>query len=528
MGASKGLDLKVSTSSHGSEPDSPASLEGQQATFTPKNSILSSFGRACCKILDAVRRGSLAFSDWIIEWTPFFLVVTYFIVTTAIFVMCNEDAIKVFYFFYMAANFYIAACCVFESFLGLSPVRDARRAAIEVEHAKGQFPSDLNGKAKNLPFIDLVIVAYLPNEKDIIKNQVLYALEELIYPREKLRINLVYNTPKPIEPLETELQLLPEQYKNLRVIKVPGSKSKADNLNHFFTIQSDADVIGIFDSDHCPHPHNPRWAAERFLADESVDIVQGRCIVYNTNESFYAKMIAIEFDKIYAISHPGRSRMFGFGLFCGSNGYWKAPLLRAHKMHGEMLTEDIDSALRAYGMGKNAVHDMNVTSFEMAPNAFKSFWKQRLRWAQGWTQASIKHMPLLWTNPPNKKRGMDERFGILSLLLVREISYYLVTQHTCLLISFIIVDWPHNAGEFVKLIFFRYPMAEWFFFATIIALLFTLYFTEKVRSEFTSWKSMVVFSVIYVPYLILLAVMGLYGHAREIVKYSSWNPTARK
>lgn len=59
-------------------------------------------------------------------------------------------------------------------------------------------------------------------------------------------------------------------------------------------------------------------------------------------------MIAIEFDKVYAVSHPGRSRLFGFGLFCGSNGYWRADLLRAHKMHGDMLTEDIDSALRAY------------------------------------------------------------------------------------------------------------------------------------------------------------------------------------
>lgn len=463
-----------------------------------------------------------------LDWTPAVLVLTYFIVTTAVFVLCTPEAIKVFYFFYMSINFYIAACCVVESFLGLTPVREARQASMELEVNGGLFPSDINGKVKDLPIIDIVIVAYLPNEKDIIRNQVLYACEELVYPKEKLRINLVYNTPKAIEPLESELALLPQQYKNLRVIKVPGSKSKADNLNYFFTVKSDADIIGIFDSDHCPHPHNPRWAAERFLADQTVDIVQGRCVVHNTNESFYAKMIAIEFDKIYAISHPGRSRMFGFGLFCGSNGYWKAPLLRAHKMHGDMLTEDIDSALRAYGEGKRAVHDMNVISFEMAPNAFKAFWKQRLRWAQGWTQASIKHMPLMWTNPPNGKRGMDERFGVFSLLFVRELSYYFVTQHTCLLLSFIITDWPHNVGEFVKLLFFRYPMAEWFLFATIIALLFTLFFTEKVRSEFTSRWTMLVFCVVYIPYLVLMAIMGLYGHARQMIKYSSWNPTARK
>lgn len=348
-------------------------------------------------------------------------------------------------------------------------MREARKAAIKLE-SKGKWQY----ADADLPVIDMVIVAYLPNEQEIIKDQILYAVEELVYPRDKLRVKLVYNTPKPIEPLETELEQLQHTVSNLTVIKVPGSKSKADNLNYYFSLPptGPTDIIGIFDSDHSPHPHNPRWAAERFLADPSTDIVQGRCIVYNTAESFFAKMVAVEFDKIYALSHPGRSRMFGFGLFCGSNGYWRANLLREHKMNGEMLTEDIDSALRAYGKGKKAVHDMNVASFELAPNSFAAFWKQRLRWAQGWTQASIVHMSLVWTNPPAgedgtiKKRSKSERFGVLSLLLVRELSYYFVTLHTCLLLSFIIVDWPRSTAGLLKLLFFRYPMSEWFFFVT--------------------------------------------------------------
>ena len=192
--------------------------------------------------------------------------------------------------------------------------------------------------------------------------QVNYALDEIVYPRDKLRICLVYNTPKPIEPLETELLEMEAANPILRVIKVIGSKSKADNLNFFFTLDTGADITAIFDCDHFPHPHNPRWAAERFISDPTVDIVQGRCVVYNTDETWFTKMIAIEFDKIYAVSHPGRSRLFGFGLFCGSNGYWKTELLRPHKMHGHMLCEDIDSALRAYGKGRRAVHDMNVKS----------------------------------------------------------------------------------------------------------------------------------------------------------------------
>lgn len=75
--------------------------------------------------------------------------------------------------------------------------------------------------------------------------------------------------------------------------------------------------------------------------------------------------------------------------------------------------------------------------------------------------------------------------------------------------------------------FFQYPMAEWFLFTTLGALVATLFFCEKVRSEFTRKRDMFWFAVLFVPYLILQSIMGLYGHARELVKYSSWNPTAR-
>ena len=440
--------------------------------------------------------------------------------------MCSSRAIEVFYFFYMIVNLYIALNTAIESFLGISPVRNARKAAEEVDQNGGIFPS----AEEQLPTMDLVMVAYLPNEKDIVVGQIMYALEEIVYPADKLRIILVYNTPKPIEPLESHLHRLDKEYHQLRVIQVPNSKSKADNLNYFFSLpHSGADFTGIFDTDHLPHPYNVRWAAERFCREKgNVDIVQGRCVVYNTQESFLSKMVAVEFDKIYAIAHPGRSRMFNFGLFCGSNGWWRTGILRNIKMNGHMLTEDIDSALRAYGSGKNAVHDMNVISYELATTTCQAFWKQRMRWTQGWTQASIKHIPLIWTNPPIGKRTKRERMGLTSLLFVRELSYYLVSQHTCLLLSFVITEWPHDVPSFVRLIFFRYPMAEWFLFANIAALFATLWFTNKVRSEFTSWRSMLAFCLLYTPYLVVQATMGLYGHARELVKYSSWNPTARK
>jgi cellulose synthase/poly-beta-1,6-N-acetylglucosamine synthase-like glycosyltransferase len=141
-------------------------------------------------------------------------------------------------------------------------------------------------------------------------------------------------------------------------------------------------------------------------------------------------------------------------------------VLRQIKMDETMLTEDIDSGLRAYAQNKKTIHDLNVISYEMTPNTFAAFWKQRLRWAQGWTQASYRHMPLVWNQPPSGKRGLDQRFGVLSLLLIREMSYYLVTQHTCLILSFVITGFPTSPAKLVRLVFFQYPMAQWFLFST--------------------------------------------------------------
>lgn len=403
-------------------------------------------------------------SSFLSDWTPFCLVTSYFVFSTCMYTYCSEGLIAVFWFIYMCTNFYIAGATVIEAFMSITPCREARKIVTQAEERGWLFPTAHN----ILPILDLIIVAYLPNEKQIIMDRAIYALEQLDYPRDKIRINILYNTPVSIEPLETELHNLALKYPHARTIKVPNSTSKAENLNYFLALDTGSDVIAIYDCDHYPHPNGPRWAAERFMADTNVDIVQGRCIVFNSSDTFLTSMIAVEFDKIYAVSHPGRSTMWGFGLFCGSNGYWRTPLLRDMKMDGSMLTEDIDSALRAFSRGCKTVHDLNVTSYELAPTTFSAFWKQRLRWAQGWAQASMRHAKMIYNDVQNPlhedtKRDFTARFGVLSLLLIRELSYYLVTQYTCLVLSFLIVKFPSSGEELWKLVYFQYPVSQWLF-----------------------------------------------------------------
>ena len=409
------------------------------------------------------------------EWRPFCLVSSYFMFSTCLYMICDPHLIAIFWFIYLTTNFYIAGSTVVEAVMSITPCKEARKALRKVQQKDWVFPTSDD----DLLVLDLVIVAYLPNEKDIIMDRILYAVEKIVYPKNKIRINIVYNTPKPIEPLESEMRTLTIEYPQLRIIKVLGSTSKADNLNHFFTLDTGGDVIAVFDCDHYAHPYGPRWAIERFLLDKEIDIVQGRCVIFNSRASTLSAMIAVEFDKIYAVSHPGRAVTWGFGLFTGmgatriaslssdcrsgSNGYWRSSLLRELKMNKSMLTEDIDSSLRAFSRGANAVHDLNVVSYELAPTNLRSFWNQRLRWAQGWAQASVKHLVLTTNKPTDGRRDLIQRLGLFSLLFIRELSYYLVTQYCCLVAGIIILDFPKTPQQVLRVLFFQYPVAYWLF-----------------------------------------------------------------
>jgi cellulose synthase/poly-beta-1,6-N-acetylglucosamine synthase-like glycosyltransferase len=429
----------------------------EQEKPTRMQSLKSSLSKTGKDIRWAFSTGSEGVQDW----TPFVMVFCYFVFSVCIYMVATQGVMEVFWFIYLMTNTYIASCTVIEALCSMSAFGEAKKAVAKVEKKGWVFPTPDSEIGK----LDLIIVAYLPNEQDIIMDRINYLLEKVVYPRDKYVVNVIYNTPMPIEPLETQMANLAAKDPNLRVIKVPNSKSKADNVNYYCTLNTGADVTAIYDCDHYPHPYGPRWAMERFAGSKNIDIVQGRCVIFNADHNIQTAMISVEFDKIYAVSHPGRSAMFDFGLFCGSNGYWRTPLLKELKMDETMLTEDIDSALRAFGRGANVVHDLNVVSFELAPTTPSAFWKQRLRWSQGWVQATFRHAHLIWSKHKveGTTRTFTQRFGLLSLLWVREASYYLITQYLCLVASIVITQFPKTGEDLYKLLFFQYPVAWWLF-----------------------------------------------------------------
>ncbi|KAJ3034447.1 hypothetical protein HDV00_005026 [Rhizophlyctis rosea] len=375
------------------------------------------------------------------------------------------------------------------------------------------------------PTIDIILVAYLPNEKDIIVSQLRTFATAMSYPRDKLRILCAYNTPKDIPDVEEQLRMVEAEFAGTVVVeKVMNSRSKAQNVNRALKLVQ-ADIVALFDTDHKLDPMALHYVVHRF-AKGDVDLLQGRCAISNPTHSFPTYFISAEFDIIYGLFHPGRAALHGFGLFGGTNGFWKRSLLKHVGMDPTMLTEDIDSAFRSLEAGARIVYDMNVVSYELAPETFTAFWNQRVRWAQGWVQVTLRHF-LKSVKTGARKAPVRSRLGLIMLLLFREVSFYILSQFLVQLILAIARLWVEDGTPFwVNWRVLNIYAASFVGYDAFIMLCIGLVACWN-RSRYVGVFQFIIYVILSPFYLTFQTFLGIYAHGRELAMVDKWVVTSR-
>jgi cellulose synthase/poly-beta-1,6-N-acetylglucosamine synthase-like glycosyltransferase len=240
---------------------------------------------------------------------------------------------------------------------------------------------------QSLPGVTVIIPCY--DEEKVIPTSV-GAMAKLSYDLRKLQIIYAYDK----SPDDTERLLRPyEKVAPIQVVENRGpSRSKADAVNTALSCAR-GDIIAIFDADHAPEPGCLLKAVKHFERNEKLGCVQGRCRVKD-GLNLLPQLIRVEFDSIYRVNHYGRSRMGGLPLFCGSNGYWrKNALAELEGFDRTALVEDIDISLRALESNWQLKYDYRIVSYETAPESWGSWFNQRYRWARGWIQVAVRHIP---------------------------------------------------------------------------------------------------------------------------------------
>jgi diguanylate cyclase (GGDEF)-like protein len=387
-------------------------------------------------------------------------------------------------------------------------------AAIWAECIAAYRPAQPPGEPRGqYPPASAIIAAYLPNEADTVVETVEAFLRQ---DYNQLQVILAYNTPDDL-PVEDELRAIAERDPRFLPMRVDWSTSKAQNVNAALT-RVTGTFVAVFDADHHPAPGSFR-RAWRWLSN-GVDVVQGHCVVRNGADGLVQKLVSCEFEAIYGVAHPGRARVHGFGIFGGSNGYWRTAKLKETRLRSFMLTEDIDSSMRVLADGGRIVSDPGLVSTELSPESWRALWGQRLRWAQGWSQVSWRY---LRTALRNERLTVRQRIGLVYLLGWREVYPWISLQ-----------IFPILAYWFLR----GSPQISWVVPIFLVTTAFTL--SAGVVQAWTAWRLaapelrrhgrwfLVYGLVSQLLYTEFKNVIARTAHLKELMGERKWKVTPRK
>jgi cellulose synthase/poly-beta-1,6-N-acetylglucosamine synthase-like glycosyltransferase len=382
----------------------------------------------------------------------------------------------------------------------------AAKAALGVGGARYDHPRT------PVPKCSFLVAAYLPNEQDIIFETLEHILLNVERPPGGLEVILAYNTPIDM-PIEQELQRLAQLYPELRLLRVEGSRSKAENLNAAFESVT-GEITCILDADHHPAP-DCFFRAWHWI-DKGYDVVQGRSIIRNHRQNLLTQTVAIEFEMMYGIIHAAKSFLTDSSIFGGSNGYWRTSVLKRIRFNPVMLTEDIDASMRTLLNGYRILHDRSIISTELAPVDLYAFWFQRKRWAQGWLEVGLKYQRRIWKSD---KLNLWQKTFWTYLLYYCEFYSLVAVQIIPLLLSLSL----HRDSM---------PSAinHYLWFSTILSFVSGIcqtLITAKVgaiRYPLSYYIKHMLLLIPYITFKNVIAIVGVYDHLRG---HSSWKVTSR-
>ena len=369
--------------------------------------------------------------------------------------------------------------------------------------------------------IAYIIPAYLDNEA-VVLDDTINAFCNLKF-NGIIDVMVVYNSKNVSVGIEKHLHdrwdgkvFGKERNITVRIIKNHTSTSKAENVNYGLTlIPPSFEYIAIFDADHQPKPNNAGIAIT-CMRQNGYDIIQGTCAIRN-QDNLLSKIISVEFEDMYCVAHQGRLKMFNLGIFGGSNGYWKADVLKRVKMDGSMLTEDIDSSIRSTLAGYKIGFSSDIISTELAPIKKKTHEKQRLRWSQGWSQVSSKYIKRCVTSD---KLSIRQKLGLVYLLGWRETFAYITFWPLFCVLTYIIRNGGIVYNKFIIIV-------SCVVFAIGILRISATYLLSRGPIGKKGWE-FVRFAIISSLYIAYLNYVHITSHGRAIFKLDNWVATVRE
>lgn len=270
-----------------------------------------------------------------------------------------------------------------------------------------------------LPRVSLIIPSY--NEEAVLERTISSVLS-LDYPPDKLELIYVYESACTDR---TEQIIKAFASNDSRIVPVQrltrkGGKAVVTNYGLQFAT---GDIIGIFDADHSLNSDLLRHAVAQ-LQVPNVKCVRGWCRTINRKHNLLTRLVALERDVVERLCIYGAWRIGGFSTFTGGHALFRREVFDEFGLFNEdILTEDIDFAVKLHTAGYQIAVLPQMQSWEEAPTSLRSLISQRMRWTRGWIQVWRKHAGHILKM---KKAAFFKRLDVLISLTCAVVSGLLI------------------------------------------------------------------------------------------------------
>ena len=276
-------------------------------------------------------------------------------------------------------------------------------------HNKEPLPSS---DEKYQPMVSVLIPAR--NEEQVIE-RILQRMTELTYPKEKFEVIVVDDAST--DRTGQKAKIFAKNHKFIHVIQrcqKEGGIGKQEVLNCGLKKVS-GEIIYCFDADYYPQRDIIEKLTECFK-DPKTGAVQGRVTVLNEPDSLVTRLVALERTGGYRVDQFARNELELITQFGGTvGGFRKSLIEQLGGWDPTILAEDTDLTFRIYLAGYKIKYVNGADCYEEAVNNWRSYWRQRTRWAKGHMQCAFRH---LWPVIKSKKLRLREKVDGFLLLNV--------------------------------------------------------------------------------------------------------------
>lgn len=236
-------------------------------------------------------------------------------------------------------------------------------------------------KPKRVYSISFLVPAF--NEEGTIKDTI-----EAIFKSNYPILEVIVINDGSTDNTENIVRSLMKSYKKLKLLNKKNEGRKAYAINYGLK-EAKGELIAITDSDSYPSPDSVEKMVGFFDEDKVAAVTS--CVFLKNKNKFFEKIQEIEYiimawnrklldflDSVYVTNGPlsiyKRDALFEVGGFDPIN-----------------VTEDIEVTWHLLSKGYKTRMSLGSRVYTTAPNKFKAWWKQRVRWGVGGIQTIFKY-----------------------------------------------------------------------------------------------------------------------------------------